>query len=184
MTKKIIASVLAVLAIAGTSFAGTAVSSKESKQCVTQDTSYFKDKELQLDLFYSFNDGVRGGDRYFNDRSGGGLGLNYFFTRYFGVGAEGNWFKGGPSNAVLHDVSGSLIARLPLECCTLHVAPYLFVGGSEVWDGKETSLANVGAGMEVRLTPRFGVFADWRYGFTMGSSNNMDTTRAGVRFTF
>ena len=184
MTKKTIASVLAVLAIAGTSFAGTSVSSKESKQCVTTDSSYFKAQELQLDLFYSYNDGVRGGDHYFNDRNGGGVGVNYFFTRYLGAGVEGNWFEGGPNDAVLHQVSGSLIARLPIENCRLHVAPYVFVGGSEVWDGKQTSLLNAGAGAELRLTPRFGVFADWRYGFTMGSSNNIDTTRAGIRFTF
>ena len=32
--------------------------------------------------------------QYFNDGSGGGVGLNYFFARYFGVGVEGNWWDG------------------------------------------------------------------------------------------
>jgi len=32
--------------------------------------------------------------QYFNDGSGGGIGLNYFFARYFGVGVEGNWWDG------------------------------------------------------------------------------------------
>ena len=31
---------------------------------------------------------------YFRDGSGGGLGLNYFFARYFGIGVEGNWWEG------------------------------------------------------------------------------------------
>ena len=32
--------------------------------------------------------------RYFRDGSGGGIGFNYFFSRYFGVGVEGNWWLG------------------------------------------------------------------------------------------
>ena len=32
--------------------------------------------------------------QYFNDGSGGGVGLNYFFAKYFGVGVEGNWWDG------------------------------------------------------------------------------------------
>jgi hypothetical protein len=31
---------------------------------------------------------------YFRDGSGGGVGLNYFFWRYVGVGVEGNWWNG------------------------------------------------------------------------------------------
>lgn len=32
--------------------------------------------------------------QYFNDGSGGGVGLNYFFMRYVGIGVEGNWWDG------------------------------------------------------------------------------------------
>jgi hypothetical protein len=35
--------------------------------------------------------------QYFNDGSGGGVGLNYFFAKYFGVGVEGNWWDGASS---------------------------------------------------------------------------------------
>ncbi|MEI6561269.1 MAG: hypothetical protein WCO68_04190 [Verrucomicrobiota bacterium] len=31
---------------------------------------------------------------YFRDGSGGGVGMNYFFARYFGIGVEGNWWEG------------------------------------------------------------------------------------------
>ncbi|MEI8234450.1 MAG: hypothetical protein WCH57_07155 [Verrucomicrobiota bacterium] len=32
--------------------------------------------------------------QYFHDGSGGGVGLNYFFAKYFGIGVEGNWWNG------------------------------------------------------------------------------------------
>lgn len=32
--------------------------------------------------------------QYFNDGSGGGVGMNYFFAKYFGVSIEGNWWNG------------------------------------------------------------------------------------------
>ena len=142
--KKLTLSALAVVAVAGTSFAGPCpVMSKEFKQPCT--TPCFRDQEFQLDLFYSYNDAqgkgsrsgsdsftsdavntpVDGGTRatsatilnnpalipagstvvssgeasakaapYFRDGSGGGVGMNYFFARYFGIGVEGNWWEG------------------------------------------------------------------------------------------
>ena len=32
--------------------------------------------------------------QYFHDGSGGGVGVNYFFAKYFGIGVEGNWWDG------------------------------------------------------------------------------------------
>ena len=148
--KKVILSALAVVAVAGTSFAGPcAVMSKDFKQPVT--TPCFRDQEFQLDLFYSYNDAQGAGTRsgsdsvttgplntpltaggtratsaallnnpalipagstvistgeasaktspYFRDGSGGGVGLNYFFARYFGIGVEGNWWEGTQESA-------------------------------------------------------------------------------------
>jgi len=116
--KKLTICLLAAFAVAGTSFAGTAVvSSKEYKQPVLG--ACFQDQELQLDVFYSYNDALHQGSKttvkeesrtvdgfdyskttttstpqYFRDGSGGGVGINYFFARYFGVGLEGNWWVG------------------------------------------------------------------------------------------
>lgn len=115
--KKLTISLLAAFAVAGTSFAGTTVTSKEYKQPVV--VPCFKDQEFQVDLFYSYNDACHQGDRvntdsfsgtdaigpftavgtlsrqqYFRDGSGGGLGFSYYFMRYFGVGVEGNWWQG------------------------------------------------------------------------------------------
>ena len=36
---------------------------------------------------------------YFRDGSGGGVGMNYFFARYFGIGVEGNWWEGTQQSA-------------------------------------------------------------------------------------
>ena len=176
---------LAAVALASTAFAGTSVvSSKEFKQPVAT-TACFQDQELTLDLAYSYNDAIKGGNHgYFHDRSGGGAGLSYFFARYFGVGVEGNWFKGGPDNAVLHQLTGNVILRYPLEMRGVCAAPYIFGGGGEIFDGKRTSLFDAGVGLEIRLTPRVGIFSDWRYNFTSNDRGNLDTTRAGVRFVF
>jgi len=82
---------------------------------------------------------VRSGDanvkvpQYFNDGSGGGVGLNYFFARYFGVGVEGNWWDGcrGGFNgdATTHDVvvgpaGGSAIVDPVALAAAAHAAGY------------------------------------------------------------
>ena len=174
---------LAALALASTSFAGTEVSSKECKTPVVS-TTYFQDQEFQFDLAYSANDAINNGRDYFHDRSGGDAGVNFFFARYFGVGVDGNWFAGGPGGAVLHQVTGNLILRYPIELRHFGVAPYVFAGCGQVFDGKQTSLADSGGGVELRVTPHFGVFTDWRYNFTNSDRGNLGTTRAGVRFAF
>lgn len=183
--KKQTMTLLAAVALASTSFAGTSVvSSKEFKQPVPTG-SYFQDQEFTLDLAYSYNDAIKGGKHgYFHDKSGGGAGVNFFFARYFGVGVDANWFGGGPNDAVLHQLTGNLILRYPIELTCCGVAPYIFGGGGEVLDGKRTSLADAGLGVEVRVTPHIGIFTDWRYNFTSNDRGDLSTTRAGVRFVF
>jgi len=177
--------ILAAVALASTSFAGTSVvSSKELNQPVASAT-FFQNQEFTFDLSYSFNDAVNGrGHGYFHDKNGGGAGASYYFARYFGVGVDANWFGGAPDNAVLHQLTGNLILRYPIELRNFGVAPYIFGGGGEFLDGKHTSFFDAGAGLEVRLTPRIGIFSDWRYNFTSNDRGNEDTTRAGIRFAF
>jgi hypothetical protein len=176
---------LAAVTLASTSFAGTSVvTSKEFKQPVVS-SSYFQDQEFTLDLAYSYNDAVKGDSHgYFHDKSGGGAGANFFFARYFGIGVDGNWFGGGPDNVVLHQVTGNLILRYPIDMRGFGLAPYVFAGGGEVFDGKQTSLGDAGGGLEVRLTQRIGIFTDWRYNFTGSHRGDLDTTRVGIRFVF
>lgn len=178
MMKKITLSALAAFTVAGTAFAGpsTVISSKEYKQpCVTP---CFRDQEIQLDLFYSYNDASHQGDsvasdrnffgptvtpftpgfipegstllensdlipagstvvgdrrttvkvpQYFRDGSGGGVGLNYFFYRYVGIGIEGNWWNGtqdgfNGTDSVREIVSLSAPANLTLIDTVARVA--------------------------------------------------------------
>lgn len=219
--KKTTFSVLAAFAVAGSAFAGTA---KESKAVVTT-TPFFQDTEIALDAFYSFNDGSNKGPKlcdsnprcvlqpqYFTDGSGGGVGVNFFFARYFGVGVEGNWWDGANSGiteaqhdllvekdrvdsrgrviadyhkSVAHQFTGNLLLRYPIEFTSFGVAPYVLGGGGLISDGKNSGFYDVGAGVELRLTPHWGVFSDWRWNFVQGSDrNDVNTTRAGVRFVF
>ena len=211
MMKKITFSALAAFLVTGTAFAGpTTVLTKEYKQpCVTP---CFRDTELQLDLFYSFNDSVRRNrhrDRddisRFRDGSGGGVGLNAFFWRYVGVGIEGNWWNGAQRvrfdgrrdidirRRTVNQLTGSLILRYPFEGDVCW-APYLFGGGGGLFAHRSTGFGHIGAGAELRVTPYMGFFADWRWEFTGGGTrfedgirvrnNDINTTRVGIRFVF
>ena len=245
--KKLTLTLLAAFAVAGTSFAGTTVSTKEYKQPVV--TPCFQDTEFAMDVFYTYNDACHQGSstslrtdsftrtstlgsstitdrfgvavsdstpQYFRDGSGGGVGFDYFFARYFGVSVEGNWWVGanasntfegaivrdrtisnGSSSTttrtvstgskttinhdVTHQVTGSVIFRYPIEG-SFCWAPYLFGGGGGIWDGKSTGFGHVGLGAEWRVTPKIGIFSDWRWEFT--SRNDINSSRLGVRFIF
>jgi|GEM_PF-186065 len=232
--KKLTLSLLTACTVAAPAFAGVTVVTKEYKQPVVLPPPCFRDSELTLDLFYSFNDGRPGGhhsDRdngrhhdfeRFRDGSGGGVGLTWFFARYFGISVEGNWWDGVESRSerhdrvrdgsrwvwddddyewrrenrfkdrtrknsnrsVAHQVTGNFIIRYPVELCNFCFAPYIFGGGGGIFDGDKVGFGDVGGGVEWRATENFGVFADWRWNFTGKGRNDIDTTRAGIRFVF
>jgi len=161
--------------------------------------------ELSLDMFGSYWALERGlghlfetdirGDR---GRWGGGVGLNYFFTPYLGIGGDVNWSDhrgfGGPSTDW---AMGNLILRLPIG--NTGIAPYVFGGGGRQFNGlfrdPETGdlfagkryewVADAGVGVEVRITPGLGVFTDGRY-IWHTKDNGVDrlALRAGVRIAF
>lgn len=200
--KKLTLSLLAACAVASPAFAGTTLVTKEYKPVVVP-PSCFADQELQLDLFYSYNDGRPAMHQYYRDGSGGGGAINYFFARYFGFSVEGNWWNGVNSHhrddndrnrnrnrdddnkrSVAHQVSGHFILRYPIETCNLCFAPYIFGGGGGLFNGQRVGFGDVGAGIEFRVTQHIGLFTDWRWNFTGSGKNDIDTTRAGVRFVF
>src|ERR1051325_7949376 len=61
---------------------------------------WFPDHEWLLDVFGTY---ALTQDGEYNDGFGGGAGLQYFMTRYFGVGAEAFWWN---SDNVIHTFSG------------------------------------------------------------------------------
>jgi hypothetical protein len=188
----------ASIAMAATSFAGHEVvsSGKDYKDKTPAPVYCFNAGELQLDVFgaYQVGEGPRNAGPINNHGWGGGIGVNYFFTRYLGVGAEGYWIasehngaQGAHDETTFHNINGSLIFRLPID--NLCLAPYAFVGGGAVLDGDKWAVGFGGVGLEYRVIPnKLGLFLDARwnyYGDRYGHDDqNNFTSRAGVRWVF
>ncbi len=88
-----------------------------------------------------------------NGRLGVGAGINYFFTEYFGIGADA--YSENTTGAFIDDASGNFILRIPLGETGL--APYAYAGGGEQFDRTHLTFAQAGAGLEFRFTPHVGV---------------------------
>jgi len=209
-------------AVAATSaLAGDEVVSKDYKQPAPP-TTCFKDTEIQVDLFGSFVNLPYGHDEYYTnsrqnrlfhdenrDGGGGGVGVNYFFMRYFGVGVDGDFDSnvGGLAN-----YTGKIIFRLPIETHGICIAPYIFAGGGgeslldekdygyyvdphhpghRLYRNKDTfGTWMVGGGLEWRITPMIGIFAEGRYTWAGryhnedGLNFDNDIARLGLRLAF
>jgi hypothetical protein len=210
MKKYIITGIMAAVT-ATSAFAGTAT----SKEVVAvEPTCLFRDNEFQIDAFGLgyFN---QGGDNFtFNGANapglsgrpmwGGGLGINYFFARYFGVGIEQDLFgrASGSNNIGDNGVTrwatiGNFFVRYPI--CSWNLAPYLMVGGGAIYGNIPTintgngtykpagqGVGHVGGGLEYRLTETIGIFSDARYMFSgvAGLPDNNLMWRYGLRFAF
>lgn len=170
-----------VLATAATTFAGTAVSDSKKVVVAPVQDNLFRAGEVQLDAF------VAGAAGRFNGKNangvGGGLGVNYFFTRYFGIGVDDT--LGGLSIAhgsTFDNLQGNLIARYPIE--SWHLAPYAIAGGGATWGNHQTQgNGNVGGGLEYRFNRTVGLFVDSRYIYgNRGLSESLN--RVGLRFAF
>jgi len=195
---KLILGYFATTAIAGTAFAGTMIASKASKDYKpVEPTLCFADHEWQVDLFgqYSVGEGPRQAGIFRDHGWGGGIGINYFFSRNWGLGVDAAWLyakepdyvaNSGHGNTTLHNFTGSVIFRIPMD--ELCLAPYLYAGGGATVDGEQWATAHGGAGVEYRFSPGKGVFVDarWTYlGDRFGHEDlNFFSTRVGFRFTF
>ncbi|MDZ4744129.1 MAG: hypothetical protein SGI98_12030 [Verrucomicrobiota bacterium] len=165
-------------------FAGTEMSKMDdskglSQSIMEQDIPLFRANEWSVDAFgtYVFTDTS---GRY-RDGFGGGAGVNYFFTRYIGVGFDGYAWQGAQNDDAVGAIAGNLILRLPID--KYHFAPYIFAGPGGIFGPINEFSGQAGAGVEVRITHNFGIFADARYVFTT-ESNDYILPRAGVRFIF
>jgi hypothetical protein len=135
----------------------------------------FFPNEFQLDLFGTYADrDLFGNDA---DNFGGGIGLNYFLTRYVGVMADSyieEW-------KAPYRINGSLVLRLPID--QIGAAPYVFGGGGRQYKYVPQWTTHVGGGLEIRLNPHTGIFADGRRVF---AEETKDTAlvRFGLRMAF
>ena len=137
----------------------------------------FPGNQLALDLFGTYADRDRFGRSV--DRGGGGAGLDYFFNRYFGIGAdsyleEWRW---------PYRVNGNAIVRLPLQGRVAGLAPYAIGGGGREFKYAPQYTWDVGGGMEFKINPYTGVFADARRVFP-DKTDDYTLVRAGLRFGF
>jgi len=142
--------------------------------------------ELSFDAFGSYVAGERRFDKLFETNIrhgdwGGGVGLNYFFTREIGISGEINIGDNGGN--FVDQAVGSIIARLPFEPSGF--SPYIFGGGGRSTDPIWEWLIHAGIGVEYRFNPVTGIFADTRYIWHVqdGSSDRI-MFRAGLRLVF
>lgn len=170
------------------------------------DGQLYDGRELQIDLFgaYAF-EGFEDGSFFGDDVFGGGLGVNYYFTRHFGIGVEGMLFDtdGDPFGST----AANAFLRLPIANSGL--AFYTFAGAGVVFNadkvnrddlrdvrsravdnddstGLEDALfeAHIGVGVEYRFNPRLGIFSDLRHTFIEDDADNYTSARAGIRIVF
>lgn len=145
-----------------------------------QQLDLFRANEWSVDVFGTYV--VTESSGRYQDGFGGGLGVNYFFTRYIGIGLDGYAWEGDRANDdAVGAISGSLILRLPMD--KYHIAPYVFGGPGGVFGPINEFSGHIGGGFEVRITHHIGVFADARYVFTE-ESNDYIVPRLGLRFIF
>jgi opacity protein-like surface antigen len=157
--------------------------------------SKFTANELSLDLSGSYIAAQRHlGDLFDTNirhgRWGGSVGLNYFFTRYVGLGGDINISDNNGHNGNFVDQAiGNLILRWPLDPSGF--APYVFGGGGRGFDNpvptsdgnKYEWLGDLGVGMEYRLNLATGIFADGRYIWGDQTGDRL-LLRAGLRIVF
>jgi hypothetical protein len=173
--KKITIALLTVAVSATAAFAGT--SAKTFKQTVAPTPECkFRDQELQVDAFAAgafYNEGRPGW--------GGGLGVNYFFTKFIGIGVEQDILGRGANTEWA--TSGNLFLRYPI--CSLNLAPYALAGGGAAYGtGKGHGFGNVGGGLEYRVTENIGLFSDARWVYSAEEPKSAVLGRAGLRFAF
>lgn len=204
--KKLIISLLGLTTLTATGFAGPveSSSSKEMQQTYTAPADqFYQDREWNFDLFGARADTY---NDYRNDRYlgadhayGGGLDVNYMFTRYFGVGLEGYALD---ADDVIGQTSANLVFRYPVP--NTRFAPYGYAGGGALFNGSRVEdlvsnghspasvrrnadvegVGQFGAGFEVRITPHIGLINDYSYNLVNGADNNFGMFRSGVRFAF
>ncbi len=146
---------------------------------------YYRAQEFSVDMFGS--DSIHeyainhfSGERVRKDgQAGGGVGLNYFFCRYVGVGAD--TLTEGREDPFIFSASGNLIVRIPI--LDTGIAPYAFGGGGYQFDFVRQDFGQAGAGVEFRITHHVGFFVDGRY-IMADQTRNYGIGRAGLRISF
>jgi hypothetical protein len=146
---------------------------------------FYRANELSMDMFgmaslwESTVDRLSAARVQHQTQFGAGLGLNYFITRNFGIGAD--VYAEDTTGAFIDSASVNLILRLPLGHTGF--APYAFGGGGRQFDLAKVWFGQIGAGMEYRFTRHVGAFLDARW-VLPGETKCYGVARLGFRFSF
>src|SRR5258708_26856601 len=138
----------------------------------------FAHNELNLDLFGTWANGDRFGVKRDDGRWGGGVGLNYFLTRYLGIGAdsyieEWKW---------PYRVNGSLLLRYPFPG-RVSLAPYAFGGGGREFKYVTQWTFHGGGRLELPFDRHTHIFSDGRP-VIPDTLPDYTLSGAGVRLSF
>lgn len=189
---------LTLISLAGAGIAGEMVHTP-SKETFEPEPLCFAEREWQVDLFgvYAFTESNQ--ERAIGDHAwGGGIGVNYFFQRNIGIGIEGTILDPRGGGDVIGTAALNVFVRFPNDAAC--IAPYIYGGVGGIFNAESLDtgdipgrddhdedaylIGHVGAGLEYRFTPNFGIFVDGRYTFVDESSNNFMAVRTGLRFAF
>lgn len=144
----------------------------------------FRAQEFSVDAFGAYlNFSGTGND----DIWGGGLGMNYFFDRYVGLGIEGmlldsdRFSNRSDRSGTLGALNGFVSLRFPIE--ELRLAPYILGGGGGFFGNGTQGQGFAGGGLEFRFSPHVGIFGDGRRVW-IRDIDNYTLVRFGIRFAF
>lgn len=159
----------------------------------------FKCNELSADGFLSFIGAERRPLAFPNTSIkrglwGGGIGVNYFWSRDVGISIDSAAYCGTPR--FIQYVNANLLVRFPIE--QIRLAPYLFAGAGRAYNPGWSWMGDAGVGFDFRICPKLALFTDGRYVIQNLSeplrtafSNHFGglgpeqlVLRAGVRFVF
>jgi hypothetical protein len=176
---------LAAIGTLGATLPALAADSTNTNWTGSATSTLYRPNEFSIDLFGTGSVGRQtinniSGNRISHDgRLGAGVGANYFFTRYFGIG--GDAYTENTAGSFVDNTSGNLVARLPLG--TSGLAPYIFGGGGYQFDQVQQGFGQGGAGLEYRFTEKWGVFVDARY-VIADKTADYGVGRVGLRLSF
>lgn len=164
--------IISVLVGVGMCAGGAAMAQNANLYSTHVNTDLYRAQEGSFDVFGFYGSRDKDGR---DDAWGMGVGLNYFFSKYFGVGAD-TYFD---AFDVPYLLNGQGIFRYPIERTGL--APYVFGGGGRQWQHSPQWLADVGVGIEYRIKPHVGAFFDAREVFP-DRTRDYAVLRFGFRF--
>ena len=110
---------------------------------------------------------------------GVGADLNYFATRYIGIGTEA--YSQNTTGVFIDSATANLLLRAPLGESGL--APYIMGGGRHQFDDAKYWFGQAGGGLEYRFLKHLGLFVDARV-VSPNKTKAYGVGRAGLNYSF